>query len=444
MPKISVIMPSLNVCKYIKECMDSVVNQTMRDIEIIVVDAGSTDGTLAILEEYAQKDKRVKVFNSVKRSYGYQVNMGMFLATGDYIGIVETDDVIVPDMYETLYEVCVENDADFVKGYTKPFYTLGKEERFFSTSNTFFIKEGIANQVINPSERPDIFLKDRFVWLGLYKSKLAKTVKLNETSGAAFQDVGFMFQTLSQSKRAVYIDKPIHFYRQDNSNSSIHNPKSVSYIVNEYSLDRCYLQGKDIGWYTAFYTRMFDQINSRFDVMAKGECFWDDAILDIDIIRKQLYEAVKAGYLSEKTMGDERWRKLQLFFRDRESIYVEYLQKYRPIKREYKNLLEKIDNNPVIIFGAGRYGKFLNNLLQKHGKKVVAFCDNNLEIQHTKINGRPVLSPEAAIMDYDEAVFVIASAKHSEDIKLQLIQNKVSVERIGIYMLGINMLLLTI
>ena len=244
MPKVSVVMPSLNVGSYIRECMESVANQTLKDIEIIAVDAGSSDGTLEILQEYEKRDGRIQVVCSQKKSYGYQVNLGIALAQGEYIGILETDDYIVPDMYETLYEACVKNDLDFVKGYTNQFYTIKQEEKFLSPSNAFFIKEGLVNQVINPSERPDIFLKDRFLWLGLYKSEFVKTIKLNETPGAAFQDVGFQFQLLSRAKRACYIDKPIHFYRQDNSQSSIHNTKSVGYIVQEYQGNKRYLEGK--------------------------------------------------------------------------------------------------------------------------------------------------------------------------------------------------------
>ena len=115
MPKVSVIMPSLNVAPYIRECMESVIHQTLRDIEILCVDAGSTDGTWEILEEYAQADRRIKLFHSEKKSYGYQMNLGLKEAVGEYIGIVETDDYILPEMYEELYAYAVEHDADFVK-----------------------------------------------------------------------------------------------------------------------------------------------------------------------------------------------------------------------------------------------------------------------------------------------------------------------------------------
>ena len=92
--KVSIIMPSLNVANYISECMDSVINQTLSDIEILCIDAGSTDGTLDILRDYESKDNRIKVIVSSMKSYGHQVNMGLDMAKGEYIGIVETDDYI--------------------------------------------------------------------------------------------------------------------------------------------------------------------------------------------------------------------------------------------------------------------------------------------------------------------------------------------------------------
>ena len=84
MTKVSVIMPALNVAKYIRQCMESVINQTLKDIEIIVIDAGSSDGTLEILKEFEAKDSRVKLINSEKRSYGYQMNKGISIAQGVY------------------------------------------------------------------------------------------------------------------------------------------------------------------------------------------------------------------------------------------------------------------------------------------------------------------------------------------------------------------------
>lgn len=127
--KVSIILPSLNVLPYIKECVESVMNQTLHEIEIICVDAGSTDGTLEILQEYEKQDNRIKLIVSDKKSYGYQMNLGIKAAVGEYIGIVETDDYVSENMYEELYTVARENEVDFVKADFYRFTGQGEKKQ---------------------------------------------------------------------------------------------------------------------------------------------------------------------------------------------------------------------------------------------------------------------------------------------------------------------------
>ena len=100
MPKVSIIVPTYNVEQYLREAMDSIINQTLKDIEIICIDDGSTDNSGKILDEYASKDSRVKVIHKKNGGYGKAMNVGLDNATGEYVGIVEPDDYIEPDMYE--------------------------------------------------------------------------------------------------------------------------------------------------------------------------------------------------------------------------------------------------------------------------------------------------------------------------------------------------------
>ena len=114
MPLVSIIMPSLNVRQYIEKCLQSVVDQTLQNIEIICIDAGSTDGTREIINKYVLKDNRVKVIDSEIKSYGYQVNLGMYYASGKYIAIVETDDWIELNMFSILYELAEREKLDYI------------------------------------------------------------------------------------------------------------------------------------------------------------------------------------------------------------------------------------------------------------------------------------------------------------------------------------------
>ena len=127
--KISIIMPSFNVAPYIEECIKSVMGQTLQDIEIICVDAGSTDGTLDVLKRVESQDLRIHIIHSDKKSYGYQVNIGIKEAKGEYVGIVETDDFIASNMYEELYNIASEYNLDYVKGKYSSFISINNQTK---------------------------------------------------------------------------------------------------------------------------------------------------------------------------------------------------------------------------------------------------------------------------------------------------------------------------
>ena len=118
MIKVSVIVPVYNVQKYVKKCIDSILAQTLSDLEILCVDDGSTDNSGGILDEYAEKYSHLKVVHKKNEGYGNTVNLGLEMAQGEYIGIVESDDFVEADMYEELYTVAKEKNLDFIKaGY---------------------------------------------------------------------------------------------------------------------------------------------------------------------------------------------------------------------------------------------------------------------------------------------------------------------------------------
>ena len=114
-PKVTVVVPIYNVEKYLRQCLDSIVNQTLKDIEIIFVDDGSTDSSQKIIQAYMDKDSRVKVITKPNSGYGNSMNRGFDMAEGEYIGIVESDDYADPEMFEEMYNVDSSNQLDVVK-----------------------------------------------------------------------------------------------------------------------------------------------------------------------------------------------------------------------------------------------------------------------------------------------------------------------------------------
>ena len=124
-PKVSVIIPVFKVERYLAECLNSVINQTLEDIEIIIVDEGLEDRCREIIDFYEQNDPRIVAPHQNNGGYGASCNLGFQLARGEYIAIVESDDYIEPEMYEEMYEYAKQLDADIVKTPYIEFYADG-------------------------------------------------------------------------------------------------------------------------------------------------------------------------------------------------------------------------------------------------------------------------------------------------------------------------------
>ena len=114
-PLISVIIPVYGVEKYISQCLESVINQTYKNLEVIVVNDGTKDRSAEIAKEYAAKDSRIKVYDFENGGLSVARNRGLEIATGEYISYLDSDDYLDTKMYETLLEAAMKNDADMVK-----------------------------------------------------------------------------------------------------------------------------------------------------------------------------------------------------------------------------------------------------------------------------------------------------------------------------------------
>ena len=135
-PKISVIIPIYNTGQYLPECVESVRSQTLRDIEIILVDDGSPDNAPQICDEYATIDERIKVIHKKNGGLGFARNSGLDMATGEYVSFIDSDDFIDTNMMQTLYETAKEYDADEVRSGTI-FYNNGHKSYRKDVENIF-------------------------------------------------------------------------------------------------------------------------------------------------------------------------------------------------------------------------------------------------------------------------------------------------------------------
>lgn len=225
-PKVSVLIPCYNVEKYLPECLDSVVNQTLKDIEIICVNDGSTDNTLDILKQYAQKDSRIKIVDKKNAGLGAAYNSGIDAATGEYVGIVESDDWVEKDAFEFLYNNAKKHNADIAKADFIFFDNDTKQE--YPGWPTEIAKENNGRVFCPTKENPDIIWSGHpSIWTCLYKRKMLSdnNIRFSEIPGAAFQDMGFKVKTFLVAERFLYLPKIILHYRKHASNSDKNNSK---------------------------------------------------------------------------------------------------------------------------------------------------------------------------------------------------------------------------
>lgn len=238
-PKVSVVIPCYNVEKYLRQCLDSVINQTLRDIEIICVNDGSKDSTLSIIQEYADRDERVKIIDKPNAGYGDSMNRGFDMATGEYLGIVESDDYAELDMFEKLYTCAKEHDLDVVKSGFYFYYSKPEERNIpnpiasWTTSHrTFCPTTAFASKM----EMVEFFNIKPTIWSAIYKKDFIRSnqIRFNETPGASYQDASFNFKVWALAKRVRLMEECFLHYRQDNEASSINSPGKVYCICDEY------------------------------------------------------------------------------------------------------------------------------------------------------------------------------------------------------------------
>lgn len=307
-PKVSIIMPSLNVGPFIRECIESAVNQTLQDIEILCVDAGSTDGTAEILQEYAAKDSRVRFIHSDVRSYGYQMNLGLDAASGEYIGILETDDWTESNQFEMMYAAAKAQDADLVKSNYYWYTTKGgiKNEPFEN------LKKCRYETVFCPLEDRALFNVTPSIWSGIYRRSmlLENGIRFNETPGASFQDTSFHFMLCTVVKRAYLLKEHYLHYRRDNDGSSVHSASKVFCLADEMHYYEDFLQKhpaqqeKLLGFWQAL---KYEKYRWNYDRLAPRHQYEF-----LKLMHREFADAKARGLLLEKHFAPLAWKNVNI------------------------------------------------------------------------------------------------------------------------------------
>lgn len=196
--KVSVIIPVYGVEKYIGKCLDSLVNQTLKDIEIIVVNDGTKDNSQKIIDKYAKKYKNIKALIKENGGQGSARNYGLEHATGEYIGYVDGDDYVEYDMYEKLYNKAKENDLDVVICGN---YNVSEDYKN-KTTDLEFTK--FDDNFINA------LLGKKAVWNKIYKRNIIG--KTTFRSKVWYEDFDFSIKVLTNAKKIDYVNEPLYDY----------------------------------------------------------------------------------------------------------------------------------------------------------------------------------------------------------------------------------------
>ena len=204
-PMISIIVPVYNVESYLADCIDSITVQTFKDIEIILVDDGSPDSCGQICDDYAKTDKRIRVIHKQNGGLSDARNAGIQLASGRYLGFIDSDDYIATDMFERLYNSIIETDSDIAMCYAANFIDGSIAELDEDKGETFIFE---SSDIIKALFNGKI---NNFAWNKLYKKELFADIKY--PYGKIYEDLFTTYRLCDMAKRFVLLDEKKYAYR---------------------------------------------------------------------------------------------------------------------------------------------------------------------------------------------------------------------------------------
>lgn len=310
-PAVSVVMPIYNAGNFLKESLGGLVQQTLKNIEIICVNDGSTDDSLNIIKKYAFNDNRIKIIDKANSGYGNTMNEGMKIATGEYIGILEPDDFCDFRMFEELYAAAKEGDADVVKSNYYEYNSSKEENKFFE------VLDGLEyNKVTSAEENEQIIFRRPCIWSAIYKRNMLEEnhIIFNETPGASYQDTAFAFKVWVSAKKVIFLKTAYLHYRIDNENSSVKSSGKVFSICDEFHSMQAFLNEDK---------RKKDRYSKILQVLKLDSYTWNLNRISPEFretFRDQIaLEYIKADYeniLDKKYFDENRWSLLQKYLEE--------------------------------------------------------------------------------------------------------------------------------
>ena len=340
-PAVSIIVPVYNVSMYVEKCLQALVGQSLNNMEIILVDDGSTDTSGQICDQYAEKYQNIKVIHCENNGLGMARNRGLEIASGEYVGFVDSDDFISQRMYEILYRNAIENEADISYCAWKRFTveeptgeSLIEDDENHLQLQMWSGKEDIRQYLLDRIGRPPVCREDNFygatVCGGIFRRQLLEEYSIHFESEKVFiaEDMLFDIDVILRCRKVVHCDAVLYFYR--------YNPASLTTV---YRLDRF---EKNV----ILYREMYNRLSKEF---LTEDCFHS--------MSRYLLTAARIGIIQEaafiKTNGREYARKKIKEIcncKEVQTILKKYPYKLLPPKYRYLCFLEKKRAAFLILF----------------------------------------------------------------------------------------------
>lgn len=341
MCKVSIIVPIYNVEKYLARCLESLVNQTFKDIEILAINDGSTDNSLNILNKYAARDKRIRIINNKNVGVSETRNIGISESNGEFIVFVDSDDWIDNYMIEKMYDFISKECAQMLMcTYVREFSDHSKEKKFDLPEINIYenneVKSQLFRKLVGPlgSELSNLEYIDALgtVWAKMYKASILKEndlkfIDLNEIGTG--EDILFNIYVFKYINKAVLLNKPMYHYWRGNENSItsryIHNfiDKRRNYF--KYMID--FIEKNNFG--NDFEVALSNRICTSVLGTGLVECYKDNNISGIEKINRIKHllndEYINSAYENlELKYFPIHWR-VFYFFNKYKLSFVSYL-----------------------------------------------------------------------------------------------------------------------
>lgn len=291
MAKVSIIIPVYNAERYLRQCLDSMLSQSLKDIEVICVDDGSTDGSHEIIYQYVRQDNRFKVIHKENGGLVSARKAGIALASGQYIGYVDSDDWIDPTMYQVLYQTAVQNQADMVSSgyffegnYVTEHYD-GVAEGLYDESRMAYLRE---NAIYNPATE-DVGLRGSLC-CKLFRTELFRTVQQEISDKLTFSEDKICVLSFVLQCSRVYVLKQAFYHYIVHPSSMVHSA-DTNYLTNVNEVYQSFIKLYEHPAFTQsmrvqaelYITELlYKGINSRLG-FSNGSLFWLDPYYLSDI-----------------------------------------------------------------------------------------------------------------------------------------------------------------